>query len=255
MLSRAHVQYSLVLQPHLLQHVSLQLANLTSDALASHRRALKLRPDDPDTLFNTAQVISVICESYDDERGNSPTSMSNPSDLLLLEGISLLQKCLACQESLFAQTDSSPMDLDVSFTGQQEDGQPGSDNDQSDHWASIEEPVTSTSLIETCTALLELYTTLFAINKEKAQHINPYIEELVDTKIPRLIDDIHVISVRNKCIVAKANLKAALAADKYFDNPDDFGYHYLLGEAFVDTQDKYPDVSVNQFVSMIYDKD
>jgi hypothetical protein len=111
------------------------------------------------TTSNTAQILTSLVEATTDSGSNpGPDSLS-----LLEEALGLFQRCLAVQEYHYTESqaqaaaipeDASMDDVDVPDT---EDGGASlaSDEPQDDRWATIVEPVTNSTLLDTVLAQLE----------------------------------------------------------------------------------------------------
>ncbi|KAI1005776.1 hypothetical protein K3495_g2445 [Podosphaera aphanis] len=159
--NKARTQYELTQHPKLMRQLPDTTLELLNKALASSKYALGLQPEIPDILFNTAQVLSSIAEELD---GSIQTGYSNPS-LLLEEALSLFHRCLELQEasahdqklSCFGSNSSS--DLDSEDGGVPIATAEGLDL-QDDRWASIIEPITDETLLDTVLATIETLTTL-----------------------------------------------------------------------------------------------
>ena len=138
-------------------------------ALASHRYALALDQDNADTLFNTAQVLNSVAEEIAKDEALPDLEALR----LLEEALEMQQRCLTLQEFMYtenqeqeaaaaeaarsAATDEPmPLDDESDPPSAEESGT----EQREERWASIVEPVTKVTLIDTVTAQLSTLTTL-----------------------------------------------------------------------------------------------
>lgn len=175
---------------------------ILEETLGSHRYALGLDQDDADTLFNTAQVSTSIAEEIAKD-----DSLSDASAVKYLEeSLELLQRCLALQE--FRYTESQEQAAEALQASEEAGGsgmlmgevpQPrGSSDDGSEReqWASIIEPVTKDTLIDTALAQLSTLTTLCGILGSSPQApgvpslawVEEYSSALLSVRLPTLIE-------------------------------------------------------------------
>jgi hypothetical protein len=153
----------------LVRQLHAPLMEALEETLASHQYALGLDQENADTLFNTAQVLTSIAEEI-----SKDDSVSDVGAVRYLEeALELLQRCLALQgfryeeaqeqeaEARRANEEDGGEGLPIGETGEpQEISEPGSDQER---WASIVEPVTKDTLVDTAIAQLSTLTTLCGI--------------------------------------------------------------------------------------------
>ncbi|KAI9724771.1 MAG: hypothetical protein M1812_000046 [Candelaria pacifica] len=116
---------------------------------------------------NTAQVLTSLAEALSDEH-KSPDTVQEASGLLE-EALELFQRCLTLQEFQYSETQVQ-MDVDAQqpqkdapdINSSMEDATATGIPDSSEHelWASIVEPVTKDTLLDTAMAQLETLATL-----------------------------------------------------------------------------------------------
>jgi hypothetical protein len=191
-------------------------------ALASHRYALQLEPDNADALFNTAGVLTSIAEEIAKDAGHSDAQALN----LLEEALDLQSKCLSFQEHLFAESlgqrqamiDASrqpqPKPLEQTIA---EAHSLDRDADQpEEQWVSIVEPITNETLIDTIEAQLATLTTLCSIlcsspgssPASSLAWVEEYSSKLLDTKIPAYLEG--ATDRTQDLALVKANFYSAL---------------------------------------------
>ena len=167
--NKARVQFEIVTHPRLLQKLEVPLLNGLEEALKSHRYALSLDPDNADTLFNTAQVLTSIAEKWSKVNDDATADVLR----LLEEALELQSRCLSIQEMTFEENETQRREMlahpiepesEVSTTkppsGQEE--KPNIDGAE-DQWFSVVEPVTADTLLDTALAQLASLTTLCSI--------------------------------------------------------------------------------------------
>lgn len=171
-------------------------------ALTSHRYALQLEPDNADTLFNTAGVLTSIAEEIAKD-----ASLPDVQALgLLEEALELQNKCLALQEYMFTESQEQlKAMIDASQVPESEVAnetvmQPPSTNTDADHleeqWASIIEPVTKETLLDTIEAQLSTLTTLCSILSSSPGSapasslawVEEYSSKLLNVKVPAYLE-------------------------------------------------------------------
>ena len=165
--NKARVQFEIVTHPLLLQKLEVPILNGLEEALKSHRYALRLDPDNADTLFNTAQVLTSLAEEWAKVNDNATTD----SLKLLEEALELQGRCLSVQEMKFdeserhrqAMAEQPPETLSEDSPVAQASEQSSEVDAAEDQWFSVIEPVTIDTLIETALAQLATLTTLCSI--------------------------------------------------------------------------------------------
>ncbi|KAN0114489.1 hypothetical protein V8E51_004033 [Hyaloscypha variabilis] len=205
--NKARLQYEITQYPKLLQQLPGSLLELLQTAIESSKYALKLNEQNADVLFNTAQALTSYVEALQDA--------SNATDPLpfLEESLELFQKCLDYQElqhrefqeqsaAAFAAQETDMDDGGVSLTaGSSMDvdsgpATPSTNRDipldtpssppaqlEDDRWATIVEPVTDSSLLDTILAqlrTLSLLCTLLPVPSGQAlQSIQTYASSIL----------------------------------------------------------------------------
>lgn len=176
--------------------------SVLEETLVSHRYALGLDQDNPDTLFNTAQVLTSVAEEmFKDDSVTDPLAVR-----YLEESLELLQRCLALQEFRYTESQEQAAEaLQVSQEAERdgmpvdEAHEPQSNSDtgsEQEQWASIVEPVTEDTLLDTAIAQLSTLTTLCGILGSSLEGPGvpslPWVEEyslkLLNEQIPILME-------------------------------------------------------------------
>ncbi|ESZ95136.1 hypothetical protein SBOR_4503 [Sclerotinia borealis F-4128] len=238
--NKARVLYELTQYPKLAAQLPGTPLDLLATALEASRYALGLKQDNADVLFNTAQVLTSIAEVTLETR-----NVGNDDNLALLEeAIELFQRCLTLQEYQYTESEvqaesvptsgSLPEDTDseeggVSLSGA--DSQPPQD----DRWATIVEPVTFDTLLDTLIAQLQTITTLCGLVNVDAGRGLAWIEEystpLIDQKLQSYLQG--TTNRELEAGLAKSDFVAALADANFRVQRIDLGtYERVLNDAY-----------------------
>ncbi|RYP88462.1 hypothetical protein DL770_004626 [Monosporascus sp. CRB-9-2] len=159
--NKARVQLEIATHPVLVEKLEEPVLEALQIALESHRYALQLDPDDANTLFNTSQVLAGIAESIANDEYPQQALQ------LLEEAIGLQSKCLDIQEARYSE--SLELERMAEEETRQEDPSEAVDatrdnpeaatSDSDEQWATVVEPVTQDTLIDTALAQLSALTT------------------------------------------------------------------------------------------------
>lgn len=166
--NKARVQYEVAAHPKLARQLQQPLVPnpLLIVALTSHEYALKLDEDDADLLFNTAQVLTSISEEL--ANGGSTEEAIN----LLQSAQNLRAQCLSVQEQKYTETKEQEREAREMFAAppNHDDAAQEMQDEHSDAnsakpseegpWASVLEPVTAETLLDTIIACFGTMTTL-----------------------------------------------------------------------------------------------
>ncbi|OBT40975.1 hypothetical protein VE00_09492 [Pseudogymnoascus sp. WSF 3629] len=240
--NKARVQYEITQHPKLRGQLPGNLLDLLHVALESSRRALSLKQDDPDVIFNTAQVLTSLAEALDDVGSDAGSLVP-----LLEEAVELFQRCLTLQEFRFSESealrDSMNADASADAPGSPIDSDGGapltpaaataSPQQSEEQWASIVEPTTPDTLLDTILALLETLTVL-------ATKLNPRglaaLEEYTSTLLTKLPTYLAPSPTRApEAGLTRANLLSALAEASFrASNIDTATYERAITDAFRD---------------------
>jgi hypothetical protein len=206
----------------LVRQSQISVLQMLETALASHRYALQLEPDNADTLFNTAGVLTSIAEEIAKDASLPDVKALN----MLEEALELQNKCLAVQEYMFAESQEQQRAMmDASQLQEPELAnetvvQPQSrdaDADESDEqWASIVEPVTQETLLDTIEAQLSTLTTLCSILSSSPGSapasslawVEEYSSKLLNIKVPAYLEG--TTDRSQDLALVKANFLSAL---------------------------------------------
>lgn len=202
---RANLEYSITEDERIVAQLGNKTA-LLNETLNSHRFAISLYPTNTDILFNAAQVLTSLAEAQL-EAGTLEAGRFEARPLLE-EAVDIFTKCLENQQQEYAQIQAEIAKAQASGEYQEawegERQQPGEgqsediDTDSTSSeapgdWATIEEPLTPETILETCTAQLSALTTLLGLYDPVVDL--PSIEkkaqdglETTGTRIPALIE-------------------------------------------------------------------
>ena len=192
-----------LLVPHLAPR---PLLEVLQQALEAHRYALALDQDNPDTLFNTAQVLTAVAEALAKDPNHADTDALRP----LEEALELQNRCLSIQELKLEEY--VEQQNEAARVVSESPGEPASDenNDRAedsdeelpatameDQWFSVVEPITKDTLIDTILAQLATLTTLCSVlgspdasvPSSSLAWVEEYSSKLIQTKLPLLLQD------------------------------------------------------------------
>jgi hypothetical protein len=172
---------------------------LLEETLNSHRHATSLKPSNTDILFNTAQVLTSLAEA-----GLEAGTQDAARDLLE-EAVDIFTKCLDAQQQEYQQMQADIAKAQASgeyqeawggdrpepTESEQEMETASASSEAAGEWATVEEPVTPETILETCTAQLGALTTLLGLyNPADLASIEKKAQDGLDTavgKVPALI--------------------------------------------------------------------
>lgn len=175
---RANLEYSLTEDERILPHLGSRVA-LLEETLNSHRHATSLNPTNTDILFNTAQVLTSLAEATLED-GTQEAAQTSARQLLE-DAVDIFTGCLQKQQQEYEQMQAEIAKAQAS--GEYQEAWEGSrsqpaqtkeddvDTDSASEgpgeWATVEEPVTPTTILETCTAQLGALITLLGLYTPK----------------------------------------------------------------------------------------
>ncbi|GAP89343.1 hypothetical protein SAMD00023353_3700830 [Rosellinia necatrix] len=153
------------------QALEVSTISVLRHALSSHYYARDLAPTHPDTLFNTAQVLTSIAEiiAKDDDADDSEAVQN------LEQALEMQSCCFELQQAAFTKNrlelEEAMRETAQYMAPQQTDnGQAttnptteSQDNNLEEQWVMIEEPITATTLLDTIIAQVETLTALCSI--------------------------------------------------------------------------------------------
>jgi tetratricopeptide (TPR) repeat protein len=189
--NKALLLYKITQEKNILSQMG-SLLGVLKEALDAHRYALVIDQENADVLFNTAQVLTSFAEELQDEADDG-SDVKAQSVSLLQEAVELFNSCLTRQEMEFSEmqelmngAEDTPSNEDVTLS---EFPQPSSElADEPEEWATVKEPVTPNSLIETALAQLGSLSSLANIAAPAPSSFLANLSEiaypLIATKLP-----------------------------------------------------------------------
>jgi len=158
------LQYQIIQDRRIARHFGTPI-DLTYETLKAHRYALQIAQENADALYNTAQVLSSLAEllgEHDDPEGRADAIRS------LQEAIELFSACLTRQELEFSERQARLQEFNAASTEDQggvslQEQPPGTETRKSsvsnsdstpEEWATVVEPVTANTLLDTGLAQL-----------------------------------------------------------------------------------------------------
>ncbi|KAI6246405.1 hypothetical protein HI914_05334 [Erysiphe necator] len=246
--NKSRVQFELTQHPKLLRLLPKTPLEHLEIALQSSKLALALSPDNPDILFNTAQILTSISEELG---GLSHPSFPNPLQVLE-EALGLFQSCIQMQElavlSFREQTaamaslpDSMDLDSDNQDISNASIKHDSCVNEseysvvQDDRWATIIEPVTDETILDTTLASLECLTTYIQLVSSDYPHEIKKAEEYMQSFIQKLNIDLIENDRKTEACIIKAGLICAYATAQFFSSRIDFEtYLQTINDAYTE---------------------
>ncbi|KAI4594906.1 hypothetical protein KJ359_007429 [Pestalotiopsis sp. 9143b] len=167
--NKARVLLEVATHPILVEQLKVPVVQALRQALDAHRYVLKLDTDNPDALYNTAQVLTSIAE----EIGGDDGMPDKEALKLVQEALDLLSRCYSIQETKLQESIEQERLANEQATGMETEAasdvassaQEGHDHDHDhdhesndDQWFTVVEPVTHDSLIETLLAEINALT-------------------------------------------------------------------------------------------------
>ena len=149
---------------------------MLEETLNSHRHAISLNPANTDILFNTAQVLTSLAEAGLED--GTQEAAKTPARTLLEEAVDGFTRCLQKQQEEYEQMQAEIAKAQASGeyqeawegdrpqpveTEQQAAAESDSASEGPGDWATVEEPVTPLTILETCTAQLGALITLLGL--------------------------------------------------------------------------------------------
>jgi tetratricopeptide (TPR) repeat protein len=180
--------------------IAAQLGNkidLLQETLRTHRFAVQLNPENTSVLFNTGQVLSSLGEELSE---SGAPEVRSSARRLLEEAVDIFTHCLRNQENEYDQMKIAETEAEALQHGQMEAAAPTTSTtaaeesipDAPSEYATVEEPVTPETLLETCSAHLGALTTLLTLYEPSEL---PTIDkkardglEIVNDRIPKLLN-------------------------------------------------------------------
>ena len=192
--NKARLELDLSQQLTLVAKLPVSLIELLQQAQKSHRYARTLNEENPDVLFNSAQVQIILAEEISED---ATYAAHDSPEQLLREALELLNACFTRQEMLMQEQKAPPSDdgdggiqggvsLDDNSSGQ---GDISSEIEQS---ATIQHPVTATDMLDTACASLSALTLLISLgNVADLSTLSAMANNLVTTTIPQCMSQLH----------------------------------------------------------------
>ncbi|KAJ9615410.1 hypothetical protein H2200_001485 [Cladophialophora chaetospira] len=249
--NRARVLLEISTHPLLVPHLTPQpLLEVLQQALQAHRYALALDQDNPDTLFNTAQVLTAIAEAFAKDPNHADTDALQP----LEEALELQNRCLNIQElkleeSAEQQNEAARLESDFPVQPISEENNDRTEKSREDpataamedQWFSVVEPVTNDTLIDTILAQLATLTTICSVlgsseasvSSPSLAWVEEYSSKLIHTKLPALLQDEDTERLQEVAL-ARANFMSELLKAGYTQHSiDPETYKRERDEAFL----------------------
>ncbi|KAI0597079.1 hypothetical protein F4775DRAFT_265330 [Biscogniauxia sp. FL1348] len=167
--NKARLELEVATHPNLSDALDVPIVDLLRQTLSSHQYATELEPENSDTLFNMAQVLTALAETIMQDH---PVGSSEKEALNFLEqALDYQGRCLAIQQQAFIKSQlefEQAMREDVNNetgihdppTGHETTSAPKTQDEEEEQWVSVVEPVTADTLLDTIIAQVHSLTTL-----------------------------------------------------------------------------------------------
>ncbi|RMZ72274.1 tetratricopeptide-like helical [Pyrenophora seminiperda CCB06] len=176
--NKANLQFVITEDERIVSHLGYfrNKTALLQETLNSHRFASSLKPTNTDILFNTAQALTSLAEAG--LEASTQTAAKQDAIPLLEEAVEIFTTCLESQQQQYSQIQEEIARAEAS--GEYREGWEGeqqqpvetqeekmeTDSETSEapgDWATVEEPLTPESILDTCTVQLTALTTLLGL--------------------------------------------------------------------------------------------
>ncbi|KAE9969347.1 hypothetical protein EG328_006937 [Venturia inaequalis] len=171
------------------------VTEVLKEALDAHRFALSIDGENPDVLFNTAQVLTSFAEELGESAG-ADGGLKGRAVALLQEAVEMFAACLERQEVEYSQIQEmqNAADESLSWNGK-EQAPPSSSKDtesrEGEQWAVVLESITPDTLIETALAQLGSLSSLATVAAPTSSTLLANLSEIatpiVTQKLPSYI--------------------------------------------------------------------
>jgi tetratricopeptide (TPR) repeat protein len=203
--NKANLEYNMSEDDRIVAKLGNKIS-LLEETLKSHRTAISLNPDNTDVQFNTAQVLTSLAETL--LESGTQESAKAPARILLEEAVDIFTKCLASQQQEYEQ-----IQIEIAKANALQEGDGAADPEQDSaaqsaaqdsmetsstssdapgQWATVVEPVSPETILETCSAQLGALSTLVGLyDLADLPNIEAKAQsglDTVNTKIPALIN-------------------------------------------------------------------
>lgn len=167
---------------------------LLKEALDAHRFALSIDQENPDVLFNTAQVLTSFAEELNENADQDPGFKAQAVSLLQ-EAVELFAACLTRQEMEYTQMQEIQGAADENPPSNETDQTPPStkraESGEGEQWAVVLESITPDTLIETAIAQLGSLSSLATVaaptNSSLLANLSEIATPIVTQKLPSYI--------------------------------------------------------------------
>jgi hypothetical protein len=221
--NKARVQYEVATHPKLAKELRQPLVDLLKIALASHEYALRIDENDADLLFNTSQVLTSIAE----ELANAGST--EEAIKLLRSALRLQARCLSTQEQRYSETLEQEKearqileeprkqdDITEEMDGiEHSDKEPTTEGQE--QWASVLEPVTADTIIDTICACFGTMTTLCTTIGTSRYLLWRELSEELQSQYMQLVSKMQDLSSADPARIHEAALADAILQSAMFD--------------------------------------
>ncbi|OCL05577.1 hypothetical protein AOQ84DRAFT_441400, partial [Glonium stellatum] len=179
--NKANLEYQMTQDARIASQLG-STTDLLQETLQSHRFALTLDQENTDILFNTAQVLTSLAEALTENAKSDEHAEESKAAAraLLEEAFQKFADCLARQEAEYAEMQQQ---IEAGSAAQETQAKPGTNDaappaspaspeametsstaSSPEEWATVIEPITPSTLLDTVTAQLNSLATLVALS-------------------------------------------------------------------------------------------
>lgn len=170
------------------------LLELLKEALDAHRFALSIDQENPDVLFNTAQVLTSFAEELNENADQDPAFKSQAVSFLQ-EAVELFAACLTRQEMEYTQVQEMQGSVDENPSSNETERSPApgkkTESEEGEQWAVVLESITPDTLIETALAQLGSLSSLATVaapaSSSLLANLSEIVTPIVTQKLPSYI--------------------------------------------------------------------
>ena len=201
------MEYNITEDERIMPHLG-NRTSLLEETLNSHRFAISLNPTNTDVLFNAAQVLTSLAETQ--LQAGTQQATKQEARPLLEEAVDIFTRCLESQQQEYAQMQAEIKKAQASGeyrearegerqqqpASQEEDVEADSSSSEAaGDWATVEEPLTPESILETCTAQLSALTTLLGLYDPNVDlpNIEKRAQDGLDTATSKILNLIELV--------------------------------------------------------------
>ncbi|KIW08784.1 uncharacterized protein PV09_00719 [Verruconis gallopava] len=180
--NKALLLYNIAQDKRIMSQIGSSL-DMLKEALDAHKYALSIDQENADVLFNTAQVLTSFAEELND-MADDEDNVKSQCVSLLQEAVELFNACLSRQEMEYSEIQElisqGPQNITEIQAKYPESEKISSDSPtiEPEEWATVKEPVTPNTLVETALAQLGSLSSLATISAPTSSSLLANLTEI-----------------------------------------------------------------------------